>query len=450
MKKLGIVLSAVIVALFVASGDIPAAYAADTPMYESGREGGSDYMRFYANGTPIMITAGASGGTTISWESGALGFTAAEAAILEVYGGYKNSITVVDTSIIMVGGSVNMLCGGGRGGSAENPVHVRTANIVIVGGTITRGVSIGGFNTDNTGGLSSSLDNSTAYNIVDGGSLTIKSSATGNGSAAIFSGGFSGFCHVSSATVDVSAGDWYAAIAGGSDGFVDNATMTISGDPTFNNIHGNNRGSVGDFDLTITGGTIGNVFAGADIPALAGGTLGSANIVVAGGAITNLQAGHTVEGSIANNPSIQNKIAFTIDTECISGAIEGFAAQNKQYFVVIDGTRYAAANNKALSENSWYNGIVSKPGFSFVGFTDLTTNTSFDPSAPILKSQTLATVFSADTGSGSSVIPATADSMPFGAGAGILTLSLIVFVGAYAARNRSLNKASLIDDKKLG
>ena len=85
--------------------------ASDEPVYYDGvnnKLGTSSNPFFFANGTPITISESGDG-TVITWADGSVEV----ANNTNVFGGYHDDDTAVETSIVMNGGTVNAILGGG-------------------------------------------------------------------------------------------------------------------------------------------------------------------------------------------------------------------------------------------------------------------------------------------------------------------------------------------------
>lgn len=136
-SKLSAVLAGAVVLAMVPFG----AFAGDTvadPVYDEQND------VFFANGTPIVIDEATTNGksATITWEGGSVEIDADDT----VYGGSDCTIANADldgTSIVMNGGTVNIIVGGHKSKNEKNGCEygkVSTVTLDINGSTITKGL----------------------------------------------------------------------------------------------------------------------------------------------------------------------------------------------------------------------------------------------------------------------------------------------------------------------
>ena len=214
---------------------------------------------FFANGTPITITASAPEGATkasfdsgftangtdayISWNDGETTQYIGVNANVSIYGGKDGSagaVTVPSTSITMTGGKVANVYGGNRGSqdkSAENNSKV-TGNVTMnfSGDAKVWNLLHGGgaFNTCVEGTVFMSFENATAMNDRDGGVWPyINGGVYGNGSEGtrnIEDGTMETYAVVNHVEITATDSKLYLLGAGGS-----GSTKVISGSVVLNN-----------------------------------------------------------------------------------------------------------------------------------------------------------------------------------------------------------------------
>lgn len=262
---------------------------------------------FFANGTPVTITASEPTGgikTTldgftatgtsayISWEANGATYYVGASESVDVYGGGNGSaspVTISDTSITMTGGKVDSLFGGNLGSKDKDP-----ANTSIVTGNTN--INVSGqdaivVNLLHGGGQFNSAVNGTAtVNVVNAdltqgrlGGCYINGGVNGDGSegtrnidegtittsavvnkavinitdskAYLVGGGGSGSTKTNSATVTITNSDIDTLFLTGINGELSYVMMNIS-DSTIGELSASNRGFVANGDVIINDSTI--------------------------------------------------------------------------------------------------------------------------------------------------------------------------------------------------
>lgn len=237
----------------------------------------------FANGVPITITGIDSSKNRVSWNGGDMEISTKA----NVFGGSHDSETILqETSVTMESGTVNAVIGGGLHSS-----HVVNSNVVIHGGSIPSQVVGGGASSlvkDGHPWYSGDAKNSPC--IVENANVVING---GNNYSLVFGGG-EGISYTGRAAVTINAGDFSNAYvtAGGSNGYTNNAVLNINGGTNYNVVQSVNRGSMESAELNVTDGTISNFYLGGETPdSGVTGTIGSVKANITGGMITNIQKG---------------------------------------------------------------------------------------------------------------------------------------------------------------
>lgn len=434
MKKLGILLGVFAVAAiaFADAPSVSAASAAPT-YYPTGNTVGT----FVANGTPITISEDeTTGNTIVTWsEHGGVssnGLCDSPCEIKDggyIIGGYNGNSESTTTSITMTGGVVYIIVAGGYVTGAT-PTYVTSADVNITGGTITGYVIGGGVGNGSVAGggnLASASDRSTAANVVDSVTIdigpnvtTIKSGtyAAGNDLPIVYAGGGNGYTYVGTSNVFVNGGDWARLIAGGTSGFTNSATIAMLGGNA-DIIQGLNRGTTNASQIDVVDGTVGTIYAGADVVSSPNGrVLGTVNqsvINITGGSVDLAHTGYVSSGDLDQSNTQLTYLYGTLD------ATEGFDLTDpnvKIYIpVTIDGASFAIEEGKTLADYD-LNGIRVRDGYTFKGFIDAAGNV-FSESTAINSPVTLTTSFVKNTEAN----PDTSDS--------IVTFALLGMIGVF-------------------
>ena len=216
---------------------------------------------FFANGTPITITAreDKNPGATITWDNGSLDVT----SDANIFGGRHDDDTKTNTSVTMKSGTVNLICGGGMHKS-----HTVIAKLTMTGGTVKsiQGAGCSSFTHD------CGCENATPWyagDPVDSPCITEDATLTltGGECTALVYGGGEGISYTKKSTVNI-GGTFkaYYVTPGGSNGGTTSANVKVSGNAEIKVLQGINRGTVDTITEVIDGGKIYKMFAGAEIP----------------------------------------------------------------------------------------------------------------------------------------------------------------------------------------
>lgn len=283
---------------------------------------------FFANGTPIKITAAAPQGgqkTTIagltegtgayiSWESGDVIKYVRVSADATVYGGSDGRTTPVSvpsTSITMTGGTVRCLIGGNLGANANTPLATVTGNVTMrISGDAKVSTYIAGGGRDNAcvnGTVSLTLDkvdlggfdplpyvhggvwghgNEGTRNIENGTMDTqavanrVEIEVTGSRNIPLLGVGGGGSTKVNSGSLTVTDSTVKSLYLGGINGETGSCEVTLN-NSTVTDLAATNRGFVGTAVVNVNGGSITNFYTGA-----APGCFGSDSGTVDGSAVT--------------------------------------------------------------------------------------------------------------------------------------------------------------------
>ena len=316
---------------------------------------------FYANGTPITITApiasGSNIGATITWDGGSENVSSN--TIVFAGGGLDTDFS--EGSIKMTGGRVSTISGGGYG-VKENEIKYDTAKSADMGETHIE--ILGGRTAQIIGGGYGYSDVETAEIIMSGGSTGV---IMGGGIASIEKAGNVipvaakvSPCHVRDVTITVSGDkvsdyplasfNGQGSIYGGGQGYsaVDNVTMNISGNIDLTNSYviaggangytGNavvniiggrlkivqslNRGIMDSSKINITGGTIKDLYAAGDSSdGSVKGEIGSVELNIIKGSVTALHTGSTTTAK-QNLPADNNVITARYGINAEIGNLE--------------------------------------------------------------------------------------------------------------------------------
>ena len=300
---------------------------ASEPVYNA------DLNCFFANGTPITISAGADG-TTITWEGG----SEAVPNNVSVFGGGHNTDAAMATSITMAGGTVRNIFGGGLHQS-----NVTSSSVTMTGGTVTEGLMGGGASSTapNCGcELGASYYNGDAMDSpcrVEDATVAVS-----GGSVFTLFGGGQGISYTGTADVTVSNdADVEWATAGGSNGYTGTGTLNIQGG-TIYVAQGVNRGSMDSIEINMTGGEVTNLYAGGETSdASVNGTYTKATVAVDGGTVGTLSPG---SNGVAQVESIENAAVTVAETATVTNVAEGFELNEEgtlvQYVAQIGDVKY--------------------------------------------------------------------------------------------------------------
>ena len=324
---------------------------------------------FFANGTPITITAAAPQGgqeTTlgdlnegedayISWVSGGVTKYVGVSADANVYGGKdgrREAVSVPNTSITMTGGTVRCLIGGNLGANANTPLATVTGNVTMrISGDAKVSTYIAGGGRDNAcvnGTVSLTLDrvdlrgydplpyvhggvwghgNEGTRNIENGTMNTqavanrVEIVVTGSRNIPLLGVGGGGSTKVKSGSLTVTDSTVKSLYLGGINGETGSCEVTLT-NANITNMAATNRGFVGSAVVNVNGGNITNFYTGA-VP----GCFSSDSGTVDGSGVT---------GSIAWNLDANVQVANAVITPNIKSnpgqytAEVGNVAVNKQ------------------------------------------------------------------------------------------------------------------------
>lgn len=323
---------------------------------------------FFANGTPIKITAAApqDGQVTaidgltavgedayISWVSGGVTKYVGVSAQATVYGGSDGRTTPVSvpsTSITMTGGTVRNLVGGNLGAKAKAPLATVSGNVTMhisgdakvsnyiagggydnacVNGTVSLtldGVNFAGHDPYVNGGVwghgsegTRNIENGTMDTQAVANRVEIK--VTGSQNIPLLGVGGGGSTKVNSGSLTVTNSSVNALYLGGINGETGSCEVTLN-NANITDMAATNRGFVGSAVVNVNGGSITNFYTGA-----APGCFGSDSGTVDGSGVT---------GSIAWNLDANVQVANAVITPNIKSkpgqytAEVGNVAVNKQ------------------------------------------------------------------------------------------------------------------------
>lgn len=324
---------------------------------------------FFANGTPITITAAAPQGgqeTTlgdlnegedayISWVSGGVTKYVGVSAQANVYGGSdgrQKAVSVPSTSINMTGGKVRCLIGGNLGANANTPLATVTGNVTMdISGEAKVSTYIAGGGRDNArvnGTVSLTLDRvdlggydtlpyvhggvwghgKEGTRNIENGTMNTQAVAnrveivvTGSQNIPLLGVGGGGSTKVNSGSLTVTDSTVKSLYLGGINGETGSCEVTLT-NANITNMAATNRGFVGSAVVNVNGGRITNFYTGA-VP----GCFSSDSGTVDGSGVT---------GSIAWNLDANVQVANAVITPNIKSnpgqytAEVGNVAVNKQ------------------------------------------------------------------------------------------------------------------------
>ena len=281
---------------------------------------------FFANGTPITITAtappggqvtaidglNAGTGAYISWVSGGVTKYVGVSAQATVYGGSdgrKAAVSVPSTSITMTGGTVRNLIGGNLGANAKAPLATVTGDVTMrisgdakvvnyiagggydnacVNGTVSLtldGVNFAGLDPYVNGGVWGHGSEGTRN--IENGTMDTQAVAnrveivvTGSQNIPLLGVGGGGSTKVNSGSLTVTSSSVNALYLGGINGETGSCEVTLN-NANITDMAATNRGFVGSAVVNVNGGSITNFYTGA-----APGCFGSDSGLVDGSAVT--------------------------------------------------------------------------------------------------------------------------------------------------------------------
>lgn len=281
---------------------------------------------FFANGTPITITATAPQGgqeTTIdgltegegayiSWVSGGVTKYVGVSAKATVYGGSdgrREAVSVPSTSITMTGGTVHNLIGGNLGAKAKAPLATVTGDVTMhisgdakvrnyiagggydnacVNGTVSLtldGVNFAGLDPYVNGGVwghgsegTRDIENGTMDTQAVANRVEIK--VTGSQNIPLLGVGGGGSTKVNRGSLTVTNSSVNALYLGGINGETGSCEVTLN-NANITDMAATNRGFVGSAVVNVNGGSITNFYTGA-----APGCFGSDSGTVDGSGVT--------------------------------------------------------------------------------------------------------------------------------------------------------------------
>lgn len=281
---------------------------------------------FFANGTPITITAAAPQGgerTTIgdlnegegayiSWVSGGVTKYVGVSTQATVYGGSDGrqaAVSVPSTSITMTGGTVRNLIGGNLGANAKAPLATVTGDVTMhisgdakvvnyiagggydnacVNGTVSLtldGVNFAGLDPYVNGGVwghgsegTRNIENGTMDTQAVANRVEIE--VTGSQNIPLLGVGGGGSTKVNSGSLTVTNSSVNALYLGGINGETGSCEVTLN-NANITDMAATNRGFVGSAVVNVNGGSITNFYTGA-----APGCFGSDSGLVDGSAVT--------------------------------------------------------------------------------------------------------------------------------------------------------------------
>ena len=288
---------------------------------------------FFANGTPITISAGTEG-ATITWEGG----SKVVPKNVTVFGGGHDTDVAMATNVTMAGGTVRNILGGGLHQS-----NVTSSTVTMTGGTVTGGLQGGGASslTHDCGCQNGmpwySGDATKSPCRVDAATVAVS-----GGSVFTLFGGGEGISYTGTADVTVSNNanvSWVTA--GGSNGYTGKGTLNIRGG-TINVAQGVNRGSMDSIAINMTGGKVTNLYAGGETPdGDVTGTYTTATVAVTGGTVGTLSPG---SNGVAQVESIENAAVTVAGTATVTRVAEGFELNGEgtlvQYVAQIGDVKY--------------------------------------------------------------------------------------------------------------
>lgn len=290
-------------------------YAAEAPVYDENFN--NNQGAFYANGTPIVISA-VDGNTTITWDGG----SQIVPNTVSVFGG-GNGSNYESSQITMENGIVQNLVAGGLGYTADKSSTVTNANVIINGGTISNAVAGGGYfnakvnksNIQMNGGTALTVQGSgMASGKIDGVNYSVGTKEDSENSPnrtenakvtisggkvtyGVFGGG-QGYSYTGTVNLTISDGDMSNSYvtAGGSNGYTGTANVKLTGGKigVYQSV---NRGTLDNATVRVAGSTIGKFYVGGETEDKSvTGVINNIHTHLLGGTIGTLDAG-TSNGS---------------------------------------------------------------------------------------------------------------------------------------------------------
>lgn len=321
---------------------------------------------FFANGTPITITAAAPQGgqetdigltkgkdAYISWRSGDVTKYVGVSANATVYGGSDGrtaAVSVPSTSINMTGGTVRNLIGGNLGAKAKAPLATVTGDVTMrisgdakvsnyiagggydnacVNGTVSLtldGVNFAGLDPYVNGGVwghgsegTRNIENGTMDTQAVANRVEIE--VTNSQNIPLLGVGGGGSTKVNSGSLTVTSSSVNALYLGGINGETGSCEVTLN-NANITDMAATNRGFVGTAVVNVNGGSVANFYTGA-----APGCFGSDSGAVDGSAVTgsitwNLDANVQVTNAVITPNIKSNAGQYTAEV--------GNVAVNKQ------------------------------------------------------------------------------------------------------------------------
>lgn len=325
---------------------------------------------FFANGTPITISAEApqggqeaeiSGLTTgkdayISWVSGGVTKYVGVSAAATVHGGSdgtEQAVSVPSTSITMTGGTVRDLIGGNLGANAKTPLATVAGDVVMrVSGDakVSNYIAGGGYNNACVNGtVSITLDgvdfagldpyvnggvwghgNEGTRNIADGTMTTqavvnrVEIVVTNSKNIPLLGVGGGGSTKVNSGSLTVTDSTVKSLYLGGINGETGSCEVTLN-NSTVTDLAATNRGFVGTAVVNVNGGSVANFYTGA-----APGCFGSDSGAVDGSGVTgsiawNMDESVQVENAVITPNITSNSGQYTAEVGNVTVSKQGSA-----------------------------------------------------------------------------------------------------------------------------
>ncbi len=213
---------------------------------------------FFANGTPITVTARTDGeeGCTVTWDGGSVNLIAKS----YIFGGMHDNATPVSTSVTVNGGKMYMVSGAGLHESTTT-----ISNVVVNGGTITSlcggGIttlmtcnSVAGSTCDSYG-WTPTAETQEAYKLSNNQTKTANVTLNGGTVNLVYGGGGSGNTNTETVNLTISGGTHEWVTGGSSNGNTTTVNTVIAGG-TVTDYQSVNRGTATEAKTEVTGGTV--------------------------------------------------------------------------------------------------------------------------------------------------------------------------------------------------
>ncbi|MFR1796293.1 MAG: hypothetical protein ACLSWR_07155 [Ruthenibacterium sp.] len=289
---------------------------------------------FFANGTPIFITAAApqdgqvttidgltkGEGAYISWVSGGVTKYVGVSAQATVYGGSDGrqaAVSVPSTSITMTGGTVRNLIGGNLGANAKAPLATVTGDVTMhISGDAKVSNYIAG------GGYDNACVNGTVFLTLDGVNFAGHDPYVNGG---VWGHGSEGTRNIENGTMDTQAvanrveievtdsqNIPLLGVGGGGSTKVNSGSLTVT-DSTVKSLYlGGINGETGSCEVTLDNANI------TDMAATNRGFVGSAVVNVNGGSITNFYTGAAPgcfgsDSGLVDGSAVTGSITWNLD-----------------------------------------------------------------------------------------------------------------------------------------